>query len=161
MGAAVQAAHARVNGTTAVQLRRVPCGHALLGHRSELMAWVHATLVHASLSAYQRFEHELPRADQEQYYREMALVARIFGTPAEAIPPTLADFRDYFEGQIAGEVIRVTEPAREIARVVLRAPLPGPMRMVLPAHRLTTTRGSHRASARNTTSTCGRCTGPS
>jgi len=105
------------------------------------MVWVHGTLVHASLSAYQRFEHELSRADQEQYYREMALAARIFGTPAEAIPPTLADFRDYFEGQIAGDVIRGTEPAREIARVVLRAPLPGLMRMVLPAHRLATTEG--------------------
>ena len=141
VGASVQAAHTRVRGTTGTQLGVFAAGTRYSATDPELMAWVHATLVHASLCAYQRFEHELSPADRERYYGEMALVARIFGTPAHAIPPTLADFRDYFEDQIAGEVIRVTEPARAIARVVLRAPLPGPMRMVLPAHRLATTEG--------------------
>ena len=51
------------------------------------MLWVHATLVHASLSAYQRFEHELSRAEQESYYRDMTTVAQLFGTPAAVIPP--------------------------------------------------------------------------
>ena len=102
------------------------------------MLWVHATLVHASLCAYQRFERTLSRADQESYYRDMALVARLFGTPVEVIPPTLAEFRDYFSAQIEGDTIAVTAPAQAIARVILRAPLPAPMRVLAPAHRLAT-----------------------
>ncbi len=139
VGASVRAAHARVTGTTAAPLGVFPAGTPYSAGDPELMVWVHATLVHASLCAYERFEHRLSRADKESYYRDMALVARIFGTPAGVIPATLADFRDYFSAQVEGDTIAVTEPAREIARVILRAPLPGPMRMIVPAHRLATT----------------------
>jgi uncharacterized protein (DUF2236 family) len=136
---AVKAAHARVKGTTETQLGAFPAGTAYSADDPELMLWVHATLVHASLAAYQRFEHALSRADQERYYREMAVVARLFGTPAGVIPATLADLSDYFSAQVAGATISVTEPARAIAGAVLRAQLPGPMRMLRPAHRLATT----------------------
>ena len=79
---AVRAAHARVNGTTSAQLGIFPPGTAYSAEDPELMLWVHATLVHSSLCAYQRFERELSRAEQESYYREMAIVAELFGTPA-------------------------------------------------------------------------------
>ncbi len=138
-GAGVQAVHAHVWGRTRTQLGSFPPGTPYAADDPELMLWVHATLVEASLSAYQRFEHALSKHEQEQYYREMALVAQLFGTPAAVIPPTLADFRDYFDGQIASDTITVTPTAREIAQVILEAPLPGPMRVLAPAHRLATT----------------------
>src|SRR5262249_33664639 len=97
-----------------------------------------ATLVHSSLSAYQRFECRLSEAEQESYYTDMATVARIFGTPADVIPPTLSEFRGYFEARLAGREITVTEPARQIARMILQARLPTPMRLLAPAHRLAT-----------------------
>ena len=68
----------------------------------------------------------------------MALVAELFGTPAAVIPPTLADFRDYFDRQVASDTITVTPTAREIAQVILTPPLPAPMRVLAPAHRLAT-----------------------
>jgi uncharacterized protein (DUF2236 family) len=102
------------------------------------MLWVHATLVFSSLSVYQRFERPLAPAEQERYYREMVLVARLFGTPADVIPPTLADFDAYFAAQLAGPSITVTPLAAEIAAVILKAPLPAPLRMFAPAHRLAT-----------------------
>jgi uncharacterized protein (DUF2236 family) len=136
--ASVRAAHARVHGTTRTRLGVFPAGTAYSADDPELMLWVHATLVHASLCAYQRFERRLSPADQESYYREMALVARLFGAPAAVIPPTLADFRDYFSAQIEGNTITVTEPARKIAGVILRARLPAPMRILAPSHRLAT-----------------------
>jgi uncharacterized protein (DUF2236 family) len=136
---AVKAAHARVKGTTETQLGVFPAGTAYSAEDPELMLWVHATLIHASLAAYQRFEHALSRAEQEGYYREMAVVARLFGTPAEVLPATLADLREYFDAQVGSETISVTEPARAIASTVLRARFPVPMRMLNPAHRLATT----------------------
>lgn len=102
------------------------------------MLWVHATLVEVSLSIYQRFVHALSAEDEERYYGEMTVIARLFGTPAAEIPCSLADFRDYFAAQLEGETITVTPPAREVAAVILEAQLPAPMRLLVPAHRLAT-----------------------
>jgi uncharacterized protein (DUF2236 family) len=135
---AVRSVHAHVGGTIDVQLGRFPPGTPYSASDPELMAWVHATLVVASLTAYQRFVRRLSRDDRESYYRDMALVARLFGTPENVIPPTLADFHDYFSAEIASETIAVTEPARQVASVILRAPLPLPLRVLVPAHRLAT-----------------------
>jgi uncharacterized protein (DUF2236 family) len=102
------------------------------------MLWVHATLVGAALSAYQRFERPLTPEEQRRYYREMAVVAQLFGTPAAAIPSSLDEFREYFDAQIAGDTLAVTPPARAIADVILDAPLPTLIRLFAPAHRLAT-----------------------
>lgn len=137
-GAVVQAVHARVRGQTQTRLGRFPAGTEYSAEDPELMLWVHATLVEASLSAYQRFERRLSFAEQEEYYRDMSVVAELFGTPASVLPPTLADFRDYFAAELEGRTIVVTPPAREIADVIMRTPLPAPMRLFAPAHRLAT-----------------------
>jgi uncharacterized protein (DUF2236 family) len=135
---AVQIVHSRVHGKTNVELGRFPAGTRYSASDPALMLWVHATLVEASLRAYQRFVEPLSPKEQERYYQEMALVARLFGTPPSVIPPSLTDFRDYFEAQIAGRTITVTPPAREIAAVIFEAPLPAPLRVIVPAHRLAT-----------------------
>jgi len=137
-GAAVQAVHACVRGETETQLGRFPSGTPYSASDPELMLWVHATLVYGSLAAYERFVGTLSQDERERYYHEMSQVARIFGTPASVIPRRLADFRDYFEAQIKGTTIAVTEPAREVAAVILAARLPAPLRVLVPAHRLAT-----------------------
>jgi uncharacterized protein (DUF2236 family) len=138
IGAGVRAAHTCVRGRTTTQLGRFPAGTPYAADDPALMLWVHATLVETSLSAYQRYERSLSRAEQERYYDEMATVARIFGTPGDVIPAGLGEFRDYYDAQIAGSTIAVTPPARDIAAVILDAPLPLPMRFIAPAHRLAT-----------------------
>jgi uncharacterized protein (DUF2236 family) len=137
-GEVVQAVHAHVHGTTTTPLGAFPAGTPYSASDPELMLWVHATLVEASLSVYQRFVHRLSASEQESYYQEMALVARLFGTPAAVIPRSLADFRAYFAAQVASTTITVTEPAREVAAVILEASVPAPMRVLVPAHRLST-----------------------
>jgi uncharacterized protein (DUF2236 family) len=135
-GAAVRAVHERVRGRTGMPLGVFPAGTPYSASDPELMLWVHGTLVEVSLALYGRIVRRLSRDDRERYYREMSLVARIFGTPAEVIPRRLADFRDYFAGQLAAPEITVTEPARDVAAVILEAPLPAPLRLLAPAHRL-------------------------
>jgi uncharacterized protein (DUF2236 family) len=137
-GAVVQAVHARVQGTTEVQLGRFPAGTRYSASDPELQLWVHATLVEVSLGVYQRFVRPLSPEECERYYQEMALVARLFGVPAEVIPPSLADFRDYFAAEVRSDALAVTEPARRVASVILEAPLPAPLRLLVPAHRLST-----------------------
>jgi uncharacterized protein (DUF2236 family) len=137
-GEAVQAVHAHVHGKTDVQLGRFPPGTSYSASDPELMLWVHATLVEASSTVYQRFVRALSGEEQGRYYQEMAVVARLFGTPDSVIPRSLAEFRDYFAAQIAGNTITVTSPAKEVAAVIFEARLPTPMRLLVPAHRLAT-----------------------
>jgi len=138
-GQAVQTVHARVSGHTRLQLGPFAPGTPYSASDPELMLWVHGTLVETSLALYCRFVRRLSPEQQDAYYREMALVARIFGTPAEVIPKCLRDFRAYFDDRIASPQICVTESAREVADVILRArSLPMPLRVMAPAHRLST-----------------------
>lgn len=137
-GATVRAVHAHIRGATREPLGRFPAGTAYSAARPDLMLWVHATLVQASLDAYRRFVERLSPEEEERYYQEMALVARIFGTPASVIPGSMADFREYFRIELESGNICVTPPAREVASVILRAPVPAPFRLLAPAHRLST-----------------------
>jgi uncharacterized protein (DUF2236 family) len=137
-GQAVQAVHEHVRGQTLGPLGRFPAGTRYSASDPELQLWVHATLVESSLAAYQRFARRLARDEQERYYREMSVVARLFGVPADVLPRSLSAFREYFSAQIAGDTITVTPPARAVADVIVEARLPTPMRVLVPAHRLAT-----------------------
>jgi uncharacterized protein (DUF2236 family) len=137
-GEAVRAVHAHVAGTTTMQLGRFPAGTRYSASDPELMLWVHATLVRSSLAAYERFVQSLAREEEERYYREMRVVAELFGTPASIIPRSLAEFEEYMEAALAGPTLSVTPPARRVAAVIFEADLPAPMRLLVPAHRLAT-----------------------
>jgi uncharacterized protein (DUF2236 family) len=138
-GEAVRAIHAHVHGTTRTQLGPFAPGTRYSASDPELMLWVHATLVESSLAVYSRFVQALPPRDEERYYQEMAVVAQLFGVPVSVLPRSLVDFRDYFAAQVASETLTVTQPARDVAAIILDARLPAPMRMFVPAHRLSTT----------------------
>src|SRR5262249_33900686 len=137
-GRGVQAVHARVHGHTRTQRGPFPAGTPYSAGDPALQLWVHATLVYSSIEIYHRYVRRLTTDEQEGYYGEMALVARIFGTPAEVIPPTLTEFRSYLHERFHSEELEVTEPARRVPDVPLPAPLPLPLRLLAPAHRLST-----------------------
>jgi uncharacterized protein (DUF2236 family) len=85
-GEIVRAVHARVQGKTRIRLGPSPAGTPIRPD-PELMLWVYATLVEASLAAYQQFVRPLSADEQERYYQDMSLVARLFGTPASINSP--------------------------------------------------------------------------
>jgi uncharacterized protein (DUF2236 family) len=137
-GEIVRAVHAHVAGTTKTRLGRFPAGTRYSASDPELMLWVHATLVHSSLEVYERFVEPLPSEDEERYYREMGIVAELFGTPPSVIPRSLADFREYLASELDGPNLSATVPARKVAAVIFEADLPAPLRVLVPAHRLAT-----------------------
>jgi uncharacterized protein (DUF2236 family) len=137
-GKAVRAVHAHVQGRTRERLGPFSAGTPYSASDPDLMLWVHATLVEASLATHRRFLGRLAPDEEEAYYAEMGLVARLFGLPSTALPARLADFREYLDAQLTGSEICVTAPAREVSAVILEAPLPAPLRVLVPAHRLAT-----------------------
>jgi len=139
-GATVRALHARVHGTTAEPLGPFPPGTRYSASDPDLMLWVHATLVHCSLASYERFVEPLEQDEREQYVREMNTVAQLLGTPAHVLPRSYRELESYFDALLASGTITVTPPAREVASVILASPLPAPLRLLAPAHRLATAR---------------------
>jgi uncharacterized protein (DUF2236 family) len=135
---AVRAVHAYVHGTTSERLGTFPAGTHYSAADPALLLWVHATLVHSSLAAYRRFVGRLTAEEEDQYHEQMAVVARLFGVPADSVPTTSRDFRDYFRDRLAGGEVSVTAPARGVAAVILKGLLPLPLLPVVPAHRLAT-----------------------
>lgn len=138
MGESVYDVHRRIRGTTAEQLGPFPPGTPYAATDPELMLWVSATLTDVALAIYGGLVRRLTRSEQERFYRDMTVVARLMGVPEAAIPRTLAEFRDYVRAQLDGPVITVTQPAREIAAAALRGPLPAPLGWLASAHRLST-----------------------
>jgi uncharacterized protein (DUF2236 family) len=115
---------------------RLVHGHVRGSHRGrrysafdpDLMMWVHATLVDTGLVMYETFVRPLPRDVQEAFYADMKLVARVFGVPERAVPPTLAEFVEYKRALLASAELRVGAQARAVAQIVLRPPVPAPLR---------------------------------
>ncbi len=123
-GAAVRDMHREVKGTTDRQLGPYPAGTVYSGEDPELLMWVHATLVDTTLTMFPLYVSELSIDDQERYYREMKIVAKVFGVPYSCQPRDIDDFAQYMIDNLASEKITVTEPAMDIAKRVLNPELP-------------------------------------
>jgi uncharacterized protein (DUF2236 family) len=88
----------------------------------ELLLWVHATLVDASIAAYDAFVGPLPGAIRERYYLEMRRMGTAFGVPEPVHPHTYAAFRAYVDRTI--DELVVTDESRAVARRVLSPAMP-------------------------------------
>lgn len=111
-------------------LRRVNAIHAAVSGRRadgatysaldpEALLWVHATLVDTALRIYDRFVASLTDADRQRYHEESSHVGIALGIPADTMPATLVELRDWMDGMIRSGRVRVTPDARRIARTVL------------------------------------------
>jgi uncharacterized protein (DUF2236 family) len=124
VGRRVRSIHARVHGRLERRMGPFPAGTPYAAADPELLMWVHATLVDTALLMYRTYVRPLAVEEQEAYYQDMKPVARLFGTPDEAIPATYPDFIADWRTMLDSGVICVTPEARELARTVLRPPLP-------------------------------------
>jgi uncharacterized protein (DUF2236 family) len=116
----LRAVHARVRGVAGD-------GTPYDARDPELLLWVWATLVDTSLLVYTRYVGALGEAERDRYVVEQRRFGRAVGIPAGRFPDDEAGLRAYVERMVAHQ-LRVTEPARDVARATLRPPLPGPLR---------------------------------
>lgn len=132
-GTRVRAAHGRVHGRIDEAMGVFPAGTRYSAADPELQLWVHATLVTTGVAMHETYVGPLSPADREAFYADMAVVARVFGVPDRALPPTLASLTAYEERLLADGVLCVTDAARAVARTVLAPPVPAPFRPPLVA----------------------------
>jgi uncharacterized protein (DUF2236 family) len=128
VGVRVRSMHARVRGHTAKPIGPYPAGTPYSASDSELLMWVHATLVDTALLVYQGWVRPLSHAEQSAYYEDMKALAQVFGTPLSVIPETLADFRTYIREQLESDQLCATEAARDVRDSIMDPPLPLPLK---------------------------------
>jgi uncharacterized protein (DUF2236 family) len=129
----VRSRHRGIHGKLGEQTGPLAEGTAYSAVDPHLLLWVHASAVDTALVMFQSFVGQLEAGDQEAFYEEMKVVARLFGTPSGVIPATLDDFREYQQERLASGDIVVGADAREVARLVLHPPVPVVLRPALAA----------------------------
>ena len=101
--------HAKVGGT-------LPDGSAYQATNPRTLAWVHVTEAQSFLAGYLRHVRPaMPVAEQDEYYRQFAVIARILG--ADPVPETRAEADRIFR-ELRHDLATSPE-AREVARLVL------------------------------------------
>ncbi len=118
--------HARVRGEVTDPSARQATGAA--SYRAldpQLLLWVQATLVLTAARAYDAWVAPLSAEDRERFWQGSRLIGERLGIPPSFAPATWTALEAWFEAmQAPGGPIRVTPTARELARSILRPPLP-------------------------------------
>jgi uncharacterized protein (DUF2236 family) len=101
--------HPRIRGT-------LPDGAAYSATDPRTLAWVHVAEATSFLEAYLAYvEPAMPGSEQDEYFRQFAVVARALG--ANPVPETRSEAEALID-ELRGDLAE-SEPAREVARLVL------------------------------------------
>ena len=83
------------------------------------------TLVDSSIVVYRAYVGSLSREEESALWNDYKVIGRLFGLRVRDLPRTLADLDDYRRSMLEGDVLHVTDWARERARaIVLDPPVP-------------------------------------
>ena len=113
----VKRIHAGVSGTA-------PDGRPYAASDPDLLTWVHVAEVSSFLKSHLRYLNpDLPPAEQDRYYAEVALIAERLG--AGDVPRSRAQIEAYLER--TSPQLRSDERALEILQILRTAPAPSPL----------------------------------
>lgn len=110
----VRRIHLQVTGSA-------PDGRPYSASDPELLTWVHVSEVSQFLAGYLRYvDPQLPVAEQDRYYREVALIAERLG--AQDVPQSAHAVADYLQ-RLRPQLL-CDERTREVVRLLYAAPMP-------------------------------------
>ncbi|WP_143195711.1 oxygenase MpaB family protein [Archangium sp. Cb G35] len=87
-----------------------------------LLRWVHATLIDTAMLIFDTFVRPLSIDEKRRFYQETLRAAAYFGILPEQMPPTLEDFYAWYDGELAGEQLRVGDTALELSGLLFNSP---------------------------------------
>ncbi len=113
----VKRIHAGVSGTA-------PDGRSYAASDPDLLTWVHVAEVSSFLKSHLRYLNpNLPAAEQDRYYAEVALIAERLG--GGDVPRSRAQIKAYLER--TSPQLQSDERALEILQILRTAPAPSPL----------------------------------
>ena len=114
------------------RLAAVPVdGAARRADESELLLWVHVTIVESFLGTTRRAGLRLTGAEADTYVEEQAVLAERLGVDVATIPRSVAEMDDYVAR--TRPVLRATPAAITGVRTLLLPPMPGAAKVAAPA----------------------------
>jgi len=121
--------HACISGTLPEATGAFAAGSRYEANDVTALRWVHATLIHTALVAYELVCQPLSSEERERYWSEARQFAAFFGIPQDVLPWSWRNFADANEQMWRSDVLTVSEEARAIAGAILfgtgtRVPVP-------------------------------------
>jgi uncharacterized protein (DUF2236 family) len=131
VGRRVRNLHKQIKGTN-------PDGSRYHALEPEAYAWVHATLIEATVAARHRFVAPMSRAEIDSFYEQWMPLGRLLGVREGDLPDDWDGFLDYFETMSSERLERNITTDRVVATLEAREPPPIPViRELWPVLRVT------------------------
>lgn len=123
--ARVHRLHATVEGELTHDAGPHPAGTRYSALDPGQMLWTMACIADSGQVVYERLVRRLDDDERERLWGDYKRFGELFGMPRAVMPETHRDFREWFDGRVAGDEIHLTDEAREIGRIVALE-IPGP-----------------------------------
>ena len=117
--------HLKVHGVLRKPAGVFPAGTHYNANDPELKFWVLATITDSTLLAYELFVRPLSMTEREEFYQDSLLLAKLFAVPERFLPPTYGDFQTYMKNMLSGNVIQVSDAARDISNALFAPTIAG------------------------------------
>ncbi|HEV2998845.1 MAG TPA: oxygenase MpaB family protein [Solirubrobacteraceae bacterium] len=89
-----------------------PAGTPYSANDPEQMLWTVAVIADSAEWFYDRLVRRLGDAERESLWQDYLRFAELFGMPRDAAPASYGEFRAWYEAQLAGDDLYLTEEAR-------------------------------------------------
>jgi uncharacterized protein (DUF2236 family) len=89
-----------------------PAGMPYSALDPELMLWTVAVIADSAEWFYERLVRPLDEVKREALWQDYIRFAELFQMPRSAAPPTYREYREWYEAQLAGPDLHLTEEAR-------------------------------------------------
>jgi uncharacterized protein (DUF2236 family) len=123
--ASVQRMHLRVKGALAEDAGPFKAGTPYDALDPALMLWTLAVLMDSAECFHDLLVRRLEPDERESLWRDYVRFGTLFGMPRDAAPASYLEFRDYYDGVLAGDQLWLTDEARYMGRVsAFEIPLP-------------------------------------
>jgi uncharacterized protein (DUF2236 family) len=122
----VRELHTYVTGELDEDVGPYAAGETYAANDPDLLLWVHATLIHQSVVAYDTYVEDLHDEEAERFYQDSKTFGQLFGVPREQYPETLSEFRTYVD-RTAEEKLALGQTGAAVRDIILETSyLPGP-----------------------------------
>jgi uncharacterized protein (DUF2236 family) len=117
--------HSRVQGELARDAGPFPAGTPYDALDPRQMLWTMACIADSGQVVYERLVRPLGDAERDALWEDYKRFGELFGMPRSVMPERYADFREWFDGRLAGDEVFLTDESYEIGRIVALE-IPGP-----------------------------------
>ena len=118
----INAIHRRVHGRSVEATPGFPSGTPYTATDSELLRWVHVTLIDSQIRAYELFVGPVSAEEKDRYCSESANLAPLLNVPPLTLPTSNLELTGQLQHGIRDGTSQVTNTARSLAHDLLFPP---------------------------------------